>query len=162
VTPGAILVTHPLESYYNQFLDGLPTSELEELEIEFVAMCIGFPRSQNNFVNALLDLSTIEVYTIRTSVKEILRLDKLNKESIENRQVTKVEDITMNMNYIGDIKDELVTEVKKLARILKLPVLDNLYVSYDDVEGRIGANGLLEPLNRGSGFGSYLTGYTVR
>ncbi|QLF85081.1 hypothetical protein [Nostoc phage YongM] len=161
MTPGAIPVTHPLESYYDQFIQGLPTGELEEIEIESIAMFIGFPRSQNNFVNALTDLTTIEIYTIRQCLKEILRLDKLAKDSIENRQVIKVEDITMNMNYTGDIRDELVTEVKKLARILRLPVLDNLYVSHDDVEGRIGANGLLEPMSRNSN-GYYLSGFTVR
>ncbi|XAI95758.1 hypothetical protein [Dolichospermum phage Dfl-JY23] len=155
-------MTHPLETYYNQFLEGLPTSEFEELEIEFMAMCIGFPRSQNNFVDALLNVTTMETYTIRQSLKEILRLDALVKDSIENRQVTKVEDITMNMNYTGDIKEELVTEVKKIARLLRLPVLDNLYVSYDDVEGYIGANGLLMPMIRDTGYSSYLTGFTVR
>ncbi|QVQ57012.1 hypothetical protein ELBI_7 [Anabaena phage Elbi] len=155
------MATHPLETYYNQFTEGLPTGELEELEIQYIAMCIGFPRSQNNFVDALLNINTIEIHTIRESITEILRLRKLAKDSIENRQVVKVEDITMNMNYTGDIKDELATEVKKLARILRLPVLDNLFVSYDDVEGYIDERGLLAPMSRNNN-SSYLTGFTVR
>ncbi|AND75492.1 hypothetical protein [Nostoc phage N1] len=154
------MTIHPLENYYSRFGSSLPTSEFEQMEVEFIAMCIGFPVNQFNFTESIKDRTEMEIFAIRQCLKEILRLDKLGKDSIENRQVVKVEDITMNMNYTVDIKDELANEVKKIARLMRLPVLDNLYVSYDDVEGKLDERGLLTPMNRNTG--SYLTGFTVR
>jgi hypothetical protein len=156
---------NPLTLFYNQFIgDVLPGTPLEEQEIQFIAYCIGFPRNQQDFNWRITETQNyeMEVIRLRQIVIEILRLEQLREDSISKNQVSKVEDITLNMNYTDKILDELSSNVKMLARMLKLPVLDNLYVSSDDVTGRLNDLGQLLPMSRGGSHDSYLTARTVR
>ena len=157
-------IQNPLTLFYNQFTgDVLPGTPLEEQEIQFIAYCIGFPRNQQDFNWRITEVQNyeMEVIRLRQIVIEILRLEQLREDSISKNQVSKVEDITLNLNYTDKILDELSSNVKMLARMLKLPVLDNLYVSGDDVTGSLNTVGQLMPMNRG-GYDSYLTARTVR
>ncbi len=149
---------NPLTIYYLQFTDTiLPGTPLQDQEIQFIAMCIGYPIKLQIFTDALIDLTVMQLITIRQAIVEIIRLDDLLKDSIKAKQVLKVEDITMNNNYSGELRDELATEVKKLSRLLGLPIIDNLYVSSDDVQAYITADGQIVR-KRDSG-ASYLTAW---
>lgn len=150
-----------LQDYYDQF-EGLPlpSTPLTEDEIQFISVCIGFPRTQRNFVQAIQDLIPMEIIVTRQTLVEILRLEDLKKDSVEIKKLDRTDDTYINKSYNSELVYLLAIECKKLARMLRLPVLDNLYVSSDDVEGYLDGNQMIcMTRNRGN---NYISGRSVR
>jgi len=129
-----------LQDFYDLY-EGLPlpSTALTEDEIQFISVCIGFPRTQRDFVQAVGELIAMEIIVVRQTIQEILCLEDLKKESIPSKQLSRTDNTYVNQGYTDELIQMLATECKKLARMLRLPILDNLYVSHDDVEGYLDA-----------------------
>lgn len=129
---------NPLSIYYSQF-EGLPlpTTPFTDLEVSFIAVCLGYPPKFAMFTEAIESSEPMARFIIRQSLVEIIRLEDLKINSVGMRRVTQVEDIKLNGSYTDTLLNDLIVEVKRIASVLRLPVVDNLYVSSDNVEGII-------------------------
>jgi hypothetical protein len=152
---------NPLAIFYAQF-DGLPlpTTPLIDNEVYFIAVCLGYPLTFPVFTRAIEEVQKqpMAIFVIRQSLVEIIRLEDLKIKAVGLRRVTQVEDIKLNGNYTDSILNDLAIEVKRIASIMLLPVLDNLYTSTDNVEGTINwATQNVDRYRSSYGIGGYST-----
>lgn len=151
---------NPLATYYAQFANtSLPTTSLTQDEVDFIAVITGYPNNFQLFTEAINSTKSFERLVIRQSLVRILELEDLKIQSTKLQKVTKVEDIVLNPMYSDNLLNDLVVEIKKIASILRIPVLDNLYISSDNVEGvlNLATNSIERYRDRtGYGFGAWI------
>lgn len=116
----------------------ITSSPLSDSEKDKIAILLGYSKSNTEVYEATTDLNAQQILLVRGSLLEIDRIELLIKESLTQARAIKVEDIQINLNYREHLKGAAATEVNKIALTIRLPVMDNMYKSSDDLFNNIG------------------------
>ena len=98
-------------------------------DIDSIGFFLGYPNRDPVVLTSTVNLNEFTIAQIQNILDEIQNLSTLFRSTSSISRVTKIEDITLNMNYRKELKESLEDAIRRLSFGLNIPIRTNFFIT---------------------------------